>query len=425
MSLIQKEIAPGVTLLGVSADRFKTNEIAISLAMPLKKDTAAVNALMINLLSRKSSAYPTFALLNKKLAYLYGASLSAVVTKVGEAQVLKLGITGIDDRLSLDKSSISIECLKLLTSLLLEPRLNEDGEFYQEDVDSERRILIEKIEAEQNEKRVYVLRQAEALMFKEEPYGVDRYGSVDDVKAITPHDVLLAWKNALSQAKLMITIVGNSNIDKAQEHLKNTISRINRCYKPLPETVFVPECNKVKEKTEYIDVNQGKLVMGFRVNLKPQDRLTPAMRSFCDIFGGGPYSKLFANVREKMSLCYYCSARYTKQKSYIMIQCGVNEENMDKAVDEILHQLDEIKNGNFEEEFVSSKMALSDAITSVNDAPELIEGWYNSQIMSDRLITPQQSVEENEAVTKEQIIECSRLLTLDTIYRLTAPKEAE
>ncbi len=425
MSLIQKEIAPGVTLLGVSADRFKTNEIAISLAMPLKKDTASVNALMINLLSRKSSAYPTFALLNRKLAYLYGASLSAIVTKVGEAQVLKLGITGIDDRLSLDKSSISLECLKLLTSLLLEPRLNENGEFYQEDVDSERRILIEKIEAEQNEKRVYVLRQAEALMFKDEPYGVDRYGSVDDVKAITPCDVLLAWKNALSQAKLMITIVGSSNIDMAQEHLKNTISKINRCYKPLPETVFVPECNKVKEKTEYIDVNQGKLVMGFRVNLKPQDRLTPAMRSFCDIFGGGPYSKLFANVREKMSLCYYCSARYTKQKSYIMIQCGVNEDNMDKAVNEILHQLDEIKKGNFEEEFVSSKLALSDAITSVNDAPELIESWYNSQIISDRLITPQQSVEENEAVTRQQIIECSRLLTLDTIYRLTAPKEAE
>ncbi len=423
MDFTQKEIVSGVTLISVNAGHFKTNETAISLAVPLTKETAAVNALMINLISRKSRQYPSLLSLNKKLAYLYGASLSAVVTKVGESQVLKLGVSSLDDRFSLDSGSISLECLKLLTSLLFEPRLNEQGEFFSEDVEAEKRILIEKIEAEQNEKRIYVLRKAEQLMFADEPYGIDRYGTIDDVKKITASDVLSAWKNALEKAKIMVTVVGKADDDAFASHLKDAFSAIKRNYSGLNETVFVPKADSVKEKMERIDVKQGKIVLGFRVNLKPDDELTAAMRTFCDVFGGGPYSKLFANVREKMSLCYYCSARYTKQKSYIMIQCGCNEENMDKAVSEILHQLDEIKSGNFDEELNSSRIGLHDAIMSVNDAPEVIEGWYTNQITSAKVKSPEESAGENDAVTKQQVIECAGLLSLDTIYKLSAPKE--
>ena len=423
MDFTQKEIVSGVTLISVNAGHFKTNETAISLAVPLTKETAAVNALMINLISRKSRQYPSLLSLNKKLAYLYGASLSAVVTKVGESQVLKLGVSSLDDRFSLDSGSISLECLKLLTSLLFEPRLNEQGEFFSEDVEAEKRILIEKIEAEQNEKRIYVLRKAEQLMFADEPYGIDRYGTIDDVKKITASDVLSAWKNALEKAKIMVTVVGKADDDAFASHLKDAFSAIKRNYSGLNETVFVPKADSVKEKMERIDVKQGKIVLGFRVNLKPDDELTAAMRTFCDVFGGGPYSKLFANVREKMSLCYYCSARYTKQKSYIMIQCGCNEENMDKAVSEILHQLDEIKSGNFDEELNSSRIGLHDAIMSVNDAPEVIEGWYTNQITSAKVKFPEESAAENDAVTKQQVIECAGLLSLDTIYKLSAPKE--
>lgn len=425
MSFNQREIVQGVSLLGVNADRFKTNEIAVTLALPLKKETASCNALLINLLSRKSKAYPSLTQLNKKLAFLYGASLSAVVSKLGECQVLKLGITSLDDRFSLDGESISLECVKLLISLLFEPKLDDNGKFFAEDIESEKRILIEKIESEQNEKRTYVLRQAESMMFAGEPYGIGRYGTIEDVKSITADDITAAWHNALKTAEIMVTVVGGADMNAAAHYLENAFASVERAYTQLPDAVFVPECTEVKEKMERLDVKQGKLVLGFRVNLAPQDELTPAMRSFCDIFGGGPYSKLFANVREKLSLCYYCSARYTKLKSCIMIQCGCNEENMDKAVEEIMNQLEEIKKGNFEDEFHSSKIGLRDAIMSVNDTPELIEGWYANQITADKIITPEQSAAENDAVTMEDVVKCASLLSLDTIYKLSSPKETE
>lgn len=425
MNFTKRDIADGVSLACVNATQFKTNEIAISLALPLEKESASANALMIDLLSRRSAKFPTLLSLNKELSVLYGATLLASISKIGESQVLKLGITCLDDRFSLDSRSISLACVELLTSLLFEPRLDENGDFYDSDIESEKRILIEKLEAEDNEKRIYVLRQTEKAMFENEPYGINRYGTIEDINALTKTDIKRAWKNALSSAKIMVTIVGSADADKAYELVKNAFSGIERSYQAPKPAVFVPECKHVREHMERIDVKQGKLVLGFRVNLRPNDSLTPAMRSFCDVFGGGPYSKLFANVREKLSLCYYCSARYTRLKSMILIQCGCNEENMDKAVNEILNQLEAIKKGDFEEELASSKIGLSDAVMSVNDAPELIEAWYSNQITDDEIKTPEQSVSENESVTREQIIQCASLLTLDTIYKLSSPKEAE
>ena len=422
MDFAEKNIADGVSLVNVNAGRFKTNEIAISLALPLKEETASANALFINLLSRRSAEYKNQTELNRKLANLYGASLSAVVTKLGECQVLKLGITCLDDKFSLDGGSISFECLKLLVSLLFEPRLNGRA-FFDEDVESEKRILIEKIDAENNEKRTYVLRQAEKLMFDGEPYAINRFGTVDSIKKLTSADVYNAWKNALETAKFMVTIIGSADCDNAERLVKNALEGIQRKFAELPAAVFVPFCDRVKEQMERLDVKQGKLVLGYRVNLKPDDELTAAMRTFCDVFGGGPYSKLFANVREKMSLCYYCSARYTRTKSMILIQCGCNEENMDKAVNEIQNQLNIIKNGDFEEEFHSSKLAMKDALLSVNDTPEAIEAWYVNQLADDKLKTPEQSSAENDSVTMEQVQHCASLLTLDTIYKLSSPKE--
>lgn len=425
MDFIKKEIAPGVDLIGVEAKRFKTNEIAVSFALPLSSEAASANAAAVGMLSKKCKKYPDMQSLNKALAQLYGATLAATVSKIGECQVMKIGLTSLDDSFSLDGESIAFECVRLLTSLIFEPKLDESGSFSDDDTEREKRILAQKISSEENEKRTYVLRRTEELMFENEPYGINKYGTSEQVRALTAADVTAAWRNMLSNAKIRVTVVGNTDFEKITAHLTKCFADAERSFKPLPQSVFVPECTEKKERLERIDVKQGKLVIGFRVRLQPLDALTPAMRSFCDIFGGGPYSKLFANVREKMSLCYYCSASYTRLKSFIMIQSGCNEDNMDKALKEILNQLDEIKKGNFDEELASSKMALHDAITSVSDTPELLEGWYSNQLTEDAVKSPEMTAAENDAVTKQEVIKCASLLTLDTVYKLTAEKEAE
>lgn len=422
---ITKKISEAVDLLCVPASRFKTNEISVNIAMPLKKETAADFALAISAVSRKGKAYPDMTALNVKKDKLYGATLTANIQKVGELQVMKLGVTSLDDRFAFDDESISVSCLELLLSLLFEPLFDENSMFREEDLNSEKRVLLEKIAAEENDKRIYAVRRMEEIMFDGEPYGTNRFGSVESINAATPKSVTDAWKTMLSKGKILVTFVGNIDMPAAEKIINERFSSVERNYEPFSKTVFVPKADKVNEVCEKENIQQGKLVLGFRVDMKPDDERAAAMRSFCDAFGGGPYSKLFANVREKMSLCYYCSARYVRQKSYIYIQCGCEEENMQKAVDEIMNQLEEMKKGNCSSELDSSKIALGDLLRSVSDMPTGIEAWYSSRIADESFISPDQSAEQNNSVTLEDVVSCAKLLSLDTVYKLVSDKEDE
>lgn len=421
----KKNVANGIDIIFVPATQFKTNELAVSLLVPLKKETASENALLSMLLCESCSAYKTLRELNTHLASLYGAVLSPAVSKLGENQLIKFGITCIDDRFALDDKKILTECLSLLLSLLFEPNFDENGLFTQNSVDVQKRLLIEKIESEENEKRTYVLRKTESIMFEGEPYAINRYGTKEDVSNATPESLKIAWENLLKTSSVLLTVVGNASQQEVKELLLDKFSNVERDYQAPVDAVFNPVSNGIKEVKEEMEVKQGKLVMGFRVNITPDSELAPAMRSFADVFGGGPYSKLFANVREKMSLCYYCSARYVRQKSFIVVQSGCEEENMDKAVSEILNQIEKIKKGNFDYEFSSSKMALTDAINSVYDAPESLENWYTSQMADKITKSPAESAAENKSVTKEQIMECANLISLDTVYRLVGDNTAD
>lgn len=421
----EASVAEGVSVVSIPVNRFKTNEISISFATPLSRETASANAVLINMLAHSTKKYPNLLALNKKLSLLYGASVVATVVKYGENQALKLNISSLDDRFSLEDNKISSESIELLLSMVFDANVDDNGDFYAEDIEREKRLVIEKIKSEQNEKRIYSLRRLEEIMFVNEPYSVNRYGTVEQVESLTNEDLTNALDNLIKSAKVQVTVVGGANVDDVTASVKNAFSRIERSYNPPVKAVFVPMANEVKTECERIDVKQGKLVLGFRVNVEPDDEKTSAMRALCDVFGGGPYSKLFANVREKLSLCYYCSAKYDRRKSNIIIQCGCEEENMDKAVEEILNQLEIIKNGDFETELEASKIGLCDSINSVCDDSLSLITWYESQITDNDIKSPSMSCAEHNAVTKEQIVECANLISLDTIFKLCNNKEGE
>ena len=406
---VQKKIAPGVELLAVPAGRFKTNELAIHLAVPMEEQMAANYALAISAVSRKGKAYPDMRALHLQLDKLYGAAISVTANKSGGCQILKIGITTLDDRFALN--------------LLFDPLLGEDGLFSPADIETERRVLLEKLAAEENEKRLYAVMQMQQIMFAGDPYRINPKGTKETLLAATPESVTAAWHRMLRESKMLVTVVGSTDPEAACAALRRRLEGVERAYQPMPTPHFVARCQQVKDVRESEKIRQGKLVLGFRVDMRPGDPLAPAMRSFCDVFGGGPYSKLFMNVREKMSLCYYCSARFARHNSHIFIQCGCEEENMDKAVAEILHQLEIIRDGDCKAELESSRIAMIDALDGVADTPNGLENWYAARLLDDDFRTPAQVAEETRSVTVEQLQECAGRLSLDTVYRLVAEKE--
>ncbi len=411
------DIANGVRACFVKADHFKTNIMSVHIILPLESDMEA-NSLLCYLLRRRCAKYPSMTSLNRRLAELYGASLACGISKNGDSQDICFRIVSVSDRFALSDEGISKSCTELLLDVLFDPKL-ENGNFCEEDIELEKRLLVEKIDGEFSEKRIYAKDRLVEEMFKCKPYGIGRFGKRDEIKNVTNERLLASWKAYLENAIIQFNFVGQID-DGVKDLLKEKFSSIDRSNIVKIETEFEKSAKEVKKVDEKLAVKQGKLVMGLRTGLESSEDDFFPTRVMADMFGGGPYSKLFMNVREKMSLCYYCSARFSKDKGIIIIQSGIEDENEKKATDAILAELDNMKNGNFtEEDIENSKKGLTDAFMSVGDTPESIDAWVGTRVLDEEIILPQDYAEKINSVTAEQIRSASEKVTLDTIYMLS------
>ncbi len=418
----QKEnVSQGIELCNISAKNFKSASVTVSFVMPLSEKASAY-ALVPNVLARSSALYPDLTSIERKLAQLYGAELVVDISKSGDHQVLKMGVSCIDDRFAFDGESITAECSKLLFELLFNPRI-VDGVFPADDVESEKRLLAERLASENSDKRAYAKNRCEEIMFQGDVYGIHRFGTAEAISKVTPESLFAAYNEVLSQAKIIVCVSGNADLELVREYLTRYTSNLNRAL-VTNKTVFVKTADDVKYTREQEAVKQGKLVMGFRMGMENADDMYFARRVLSDLFGGSPHSKLFTVVREKMSLCYYCSARLHRPKGVMFVQSGIESENEEKARQAILDQLEDIKNGNFtDEEVDASVKALEDSFKSVSDSPESLDAWFMAQCVSGAYHRPEHFIEGFKSVTRDEIINVAKQVTLDTVFMLEGTAE--
>lgn len=418
------QIADRISGLWIQNDRFSTTHISINLYLPLKKETLAVNALLPYVLSSCSADYPDFSALNLRLNELYGADVGGIADKLGDAQVLRFFSFSVNDALIPGDTHVVSEACDLLLSMLFSPSVKEER-FLEADVERERRLTLEKIEGMINEKRSYAINRTLFEMYRDEAFGQLKTGSAEDVAAITGASLYRAWKQVLSEAEVRVQVIGKEIPDRLFERLAEKFAA-------YPHTAGTPRTTKPKVSSgsvqrieEPMDVTQGKLVLGFTTPFVGNERETAFLAVFADLFGGGPYSKLFTNVREKMSLCYYCAARANRTKGYLLVDSGVEPQNAEKAEAEILNQLEELRQGHFtEEELSASIRSIRDSLLCLNDSQSALDGWYSMR-PDDHPITPEEFISLIEQVTAEDIIRAAGLYRLDTVYRIMPSAQAE
>lgn len=414
-------LADRVRLVSEQTSRFKTGNISVTAALPLNENAAA-NSLLIFLLKRSCKEYPDFSLLNGKLDELYGAAISASVAKSGDAQILTLSMTCLDDRFALTDESISEQCAQLLASMLFKPNC-KNGSFGADNLALEKRLLIQRIEEELNDKRAYAFNKCISYMCSEEAFGKDKYGTVEEIKSVKMADVYAAWKNMLSTAIFQITVTGSADADNIASVFEKHFKKIGR-NPVMPETQFVLRGGKFNRYEETFPVNQGKLVIGFRAGMSHSRDNLFAVTVMNDIFGSGTYSKLFMNVREKLSLAYYCWSKLVASKGLILVEGGIDTDKEKKVTAEIINQLSDLRNGKTDPEVLeSSKRSLKERYTLTT--PEGICSWYSSQMLQEEILTPEDMISGVETVTMEQVCEAAKKLSIDTIYMLKAQEEAE
>ncbi len=413
----------GVSFLTITDDRFTTSRITVNMYLPLAEDTAGVNAVLPFVLRRGCKALPTMVEFHRALERLYGADIDADVVSAGEMQILQMSMSCLDDRYALHGESLTADCAGLLLDVLFDPPLDENGLFAAEEVQQECRCTLESIAAEINNKRRYAVAQCKRLMCEGEPYAVSKYGTAESVAAVTPESLTAAWHVLLREAPMRVIYQGPSDGKAVADALAARLGE--RCVKTLPPVVVREAKAEVARQHEQMDVNQCQLVLGLRTPILGDDARCDAMRLANAVLGGTPQSLLFLHVREEHSLCYYCAARYDRQKGVVVIDSGVEQASLSKAEEEILRQLAALKAGDFSDEMLeNTRLAVLDSLKASEDSPSATAAWYGAQ-GPDAMRTPAAVADGVRRVTREQVIEAANTLTLDCVYTLTPVGEED
>ncbi len=424
MSVSVKKIADNAECLFVRSNRFNTTLVSFNFYLPLSKDTVAPYALLPFVLTTCGKEYPDFSKLNFKLSRLYGAELVASSEKVGDFQLLKVGISVINDRFTLDSESLVSDACDMLESLIFEPKA-ENESFCEEDVEREKQKAVFHVMGEFSDKRVYSKKRLISAMYDGLPYGVPKCGTVEQIKALNGKALYKAWKDVLSKAFIRVNIISDTLLQGLTDRIASRLSSVERsCAVDFSDNINLSPAENVNRIDEPSEVTQGKLVMGFTSLLCGNDKDTVPLMLMCDIFGGGPYSRLFSNVREKMSLCYYCAARTVRVKGLLTVESGVEKENIEKTEKAVLEQLDIMKQGGFSDfEFESSKKSCIDSINTYNDSQALLDTWYSLKIFDGEPAEPETLSGLIGGVTREDVIKAAQGIKLHTVFRLL-PKAA-
>jgi len=392
----------------------------MTLLAPLEAGTAAANAILPFLLRRGSQAHPDLQSISAALDELYGGAVDPVVRKKGEVQCLGFVGSFLDDAYTLDGSTVLDKAADLMGELLLRPYV-QDGAFCPDYTRQEKANLAERIRAEINDKRQYAVDRVVEEMCAGEPYGVGRYGRLADVEALTPQGLWARYQDLLAHSRVELYYCGCAEPEQVAEILKEALSGLPRegGYQ-VPETVIVPAAQAPRRVEEVMDVAQGKLTMGLRTGgITAASPDHPALVLCNALFGGTTTSKLFLNVREKLSLCYYAGSSLQRYKGLMVISSGVEPANEKRAEGEIMAQLEACRKGQFEPwEVEGARRYTVSSLLTVLDSQGRQEDWWLGQAVAGLTEAPDALAHRVDAVSVEAAVAAAQALSLDTVYFL-------
>lgn len=422
MAYITKEIKKGIKLHCIETDKFKTNLLAMFITLPLTRENITFNSVIPAVLKRGTAILKTQEEISRKLENMYGATFDCGIEKIGDNHVIKFYLEALNDNFIPKEANQNLlkESVELLLDIILNPLVENDA-FKSEYVNSEKENIKVLIESKIDNKDAYAFNRCIEEMYKGKPYGLYKYGYIEDLDKIDEKNLYKYYKNLIANSKIDIFISGALNAEKTaeiveeNENIKRLLEREAKCILSGEKSLENKETKTIEEK---MDITQGKLVMGLDIaNISEEDKFKVAIYNV--ILGESATSKLFQNVREKASLAYTARSNYIRQKSNIYIRCGIEIDNYEKAVKIIKEQLEDMKNGKFtEEDIKNAKKYMTSGIESIQDEQDSEITYYLGQELSQKLITFKEYAEKIEAVTMQDVKDVANSININTIYFL-------
>ncbi len=408
----RKNIADGIGYTTIIDPKFKTNKIQVMFITELKKETASHNAMAVGIIGTSNSRYKNLSQLTDKLNELYGASINVDISKQADEQILSISISSIHNQYALESEDISNSVLEILMDCIFSPNVSNE-KFSEEPFNFRKKDHLDSIDAEINNKRNYAVIQTHKEAYKGENSENSAYGTREDAEAVTPESAFKAYQRILKTAQTEIFFVGPEKDDIIEKIITNKFSKLER----MPETLnFIspsPLKKAVSRVEEHLDVKQCKMVLALKSSC--QDEYI--MKFVNTVLGATAVSKLFINVREKKSLCYYCASAYNYWKQTMFIDCGIEEANIEETEKEILNQINEMKCGNItDEEMNHALLSIKNSLNGVGDTSSSYISWYFNGFIKNNVIDTEAAINKYASVTKQDLIEAAKTLELDTVY---------
>lgn len=420
MEYKRNEIKKGIKLHTIKTDKFKTNLIAVFLTTNLTRENVTKNSLIPAILRRGSKNLKTQEELSKTLEEMYGASFDCGIDKTGDNQVIRFYIETVNDNYLPKKEDILQKSIDTLLEIVFNP-YEENGSLKKEYVTQEKTNMQKRIEARKDNKARYSLDRCIEEMYKDKPYGLYKFGYVEDLDKIDEKNLYEYYKTLIQNCKIDIFVSGliDENVINSlteNEVIKSLNERDAKFNKLDLETK--PKKEKENIVTENMDVTQGKLLVGLDVDIDNID-LKYTVMIYNSILGGSANSKMFQNVREKAHLAYVANSMYFKYKGNIIVNCGIEIANYEKALNLIKKQIEDMKNGNFtDEEVENAKKGIISAIRTIDDEQDSGITYYFGQELTNTNVSIEEYMKKIENVTTENVKDVAQKIDINTIYFL-------
>ena len=428
MEYSRTELLPGVFLSHLRSDKFKTACMSLTLLTQLRRESAAMNALIPYVLRRGTTRYGDMEALSRRMDELYGTAIEPVVRRVGEIHCIGFYGSFPEEAYLPGGETLLPSAVGLMADMLLDPK-TRGGLLLPQYVDSEKEKLLERIRSRINDKRSYSLSRCIEEMCCYEDFAVSRLGGEEEAENINYKKLTRHYRALLQTCPVELFYCGKTGMKQVSAAFREALASMPRGEIDYDLGTDI-RMNAVEAQPRYVeeqmDVSQGKLVMGFRLGECMEEPDVAAIHVFNSVFGSGSTSKLFMNVREKLSLCYYASCIAYQHKRLLLVASGIEFDKFDAARDEIFAQLEAMKSGEIsDEEFTSAKRCVASDLRSLTDSQGELEGFYLAQVLDGLDYGPMELAELVEDVKKEDIIRIAQSVECDMIYFLRGLDEEE
>ena len=398
----------------VNTKKFKTITVDICFREKINKDEITLRNLLKEIMVNASYDYPSERELIKATEELYDLKLLTSTYRIGNYNFLSMKIRFLDEKYT--EKGMNYASIKLLLDLIFKPKLDADFEKCKNKI--EKSIL----SLNDNKVKYAISKLLEST--KDMPYSYNFYGNIEDLNKITIEDIKKCYENLLTNDIIDIFVVGEVNPEEIKNIFKENFKV--KTFHKVDNKVIVKELTP-RAKTNIIreqdDINQIQLTILCSLNSITEYERKYVSLVYSEMLGGSANSILFDTVREKKSYAYYVNSIIKPYDNNMIIYSGIHEDNEKEVIKLIKKCLKDITKGKFNDEiFQSSKNTIISSLKASLDNPiGIINNCLSNILVSSPTI--EEKIKIIEKITKEEVINFSKKITIHTIYILEGSNE--